>query len=160
MDFLSELSRNNGVVDIDKVVEAVREEFQSNKDENHIENIVKEITINLLVQITEGAARGFDAIQKKLMGYYSIGYIAGYSVGFMTSSEIEDKEIQTQTLMRIFENIFAGHASNLFEKTFDPKNIDDQIFRDGTECGWNDAKPSISQGKEPTGLKIFLLENW
>lgn len=159
MDFLNELSISNGPVDIDKAIEAIREKFQPNHGEEEVEAIVKKLTVFLLIQVAEGFARGFDVIRKKLLNhYYPLGYIAGFSVGFIISSGIEDKEAQTEILSRIFGNVFNDLASDLFNKTFDPQNADNPVFQEATECGWKEAKANISQGKEPTGLKSFLLE--
>lgn len=159
MDFLNELSKRNGPVDIDKVIEAIRVKFQPHRGDEKAEIIVKKTTEFLLIQIAEGTIRGFDVISEKLLNhYYPLGYIAGFSVSFIISSGMDEKETQSRALRRIFDNVFSDLASDFFNKTFDPLNADNPVFQEATECGWKEAEAKLFQGKEPTGLKSFLLE--
>ncbi len=157
--FIDKLSNSNGSLDVETAIEEIRENFQHIEGEGRNDLIAKRATVFLLTQIAEGCVRGFDYVKEKLENhYFPLGYLAGFSVRFILAFKVEDKHTQTAILKKVFSNIYPDDSAEFFDKTFDPKNADNHVFKRGTERGWQDVEDTIAEEKQPTGLISFFLE--
>ncbi len=157
MSFLNNLSKVSDSIDVDTAVLAVQQNFQPINGEDKNDLIAKRATVYIMTQIVKSCARDVDSITEKLINhYYALGYLAGFTLRFIQSFEIQDKNIQTEIAKAVFNNLYTDLSSEIFEKTFDPQNADNHIFRKGTECGWQDVEAIVAKNVEPSGLWTFF----
>ncbi|MCA9483415.1 MAG: hypothetical protein KC553_06765 [Nitrospina sp.] len=141
------------------VEQRLRQRLDPEKFDDKLDALAAEPVRLLCRQIAQCNDLGTRQIELTITGPYSLGYLSGFSMGYLEATGFGDERIKIIVLQIVIDMVLGEGGKEAFERVREYLATGEDSYKEGLRNGFREVVHCVELDKEPTRLTAHLRNN-